>query len=91
MEARFSAASTLAASLSDIAIEEKLEQVLKIPFLVDTMEDEASRQFCALPERLVIIGGDERIAYEGFVGPFGYNLDDVEDRLSKWREGKKTC
>lgn len=90
MESRFTAASTLSSALHKLTVDEGLERVADIPFLVDTMEDEASRQFGAMPERLVIIGSDGRIAYDGFMGPFGYRLEDVEDWLTKWKEEKKT-
>ena len=89
MEGRFEAAYTLASALHKLAVDEGLQGVANIPLLVDTMKDEASRQFVAVPKRLVILAEDGRIAYEGFQGPWGYHLNDVEDWLTRWREKRK--
>ena len=81
MDARFDAASTLSSALRKLSVDEGLGRASEIPFLVDTMEDEASRQFSAFPERLVIFGADGRVAYDGAPGPFGYKIEEVEEWL----------
>lgn len=60
------------ASLKDVAID----------VVVDPMEDEANRKYAALPERLFgIIGG--KVGYVGDVGPYGYNIDELEEWIQK--------
>ena len=44
------------------------------------MENSVSKAFGAFPERLFIIQ-DKKIAYEGGMGPFFYNLEEVRDSL----------
>jgi len=52
------------------------------PFLVDNMEDEASKLYGAHPERLYIIL-DGNIVYQGGPGPFDYVPDEVNSWLEK--------
>lgn len=53
-----------------------------IPVVVDLMSDEANRKYAALPERLFgIIGG--KVGYAGDVGPYGYDIDAVEEWIQK--------
>jgi len=53
-----------------------------IPVVVDPMSDEANRRYAALPERLFgIIGG--KVGYAGDVGPYGYDIDAVEEWIQK--------
>jgi len=55
---------------------------VEVPVLVDLMSDEANRKYAALPERLFgIIGG--KIGYVGDVGPYGYDIDAVEEWIQK--------
>jgi len=46
------------------------------------MKDEASRAYGAQPERLYIIL-DGRIVYQGGVGPWLYNTEEVNSWLEK--------
>ena len=54
---------------------------LKVPVLLDDMEDSASTAYSALPERFFILGDDGKVAYAGGRGPRGVNLDALEKRL----------
>jgi len=54
--------------------------------VVDTMDNLACDAYAALPERLYIVL-DDRIVLEGGVGPFGYNLAEVEDYLKTFTRG----
>jgi len=53
-----------------------LDELPSGPFLVDNMKDEASRAYGAQPERLYIIL-DGRIVYQGGVGPWLYDTEEV--------------
>ena len=54
---------------------------LKVPVLLDDMNDTVSKAYSALPERFFILGTDGKIAYSGARGPRGINLDALEKRL----------
>ena len=51
-----------------------------IPVFVDLMGNRVSKAFGAFPERLFIAYNNE-IVYEGRMGPFFYNLDEVKSWL----------
>merc|ERR1719367_577969 len=59
-----------------------LDELPSGPFLVDNMKDEASRAYGAQPERLYIIL-DGRIVYQGGVGPWLYDTEEVNSWLEK--------
>ena len=48
------------------------------------MEDEATKAYGAFPERLFIIQQGQ-IVYEGGMGPYNYDLNEVTRWLEKWR------
>jgi len=74
MEERVEAADTL---------REKAGDTLKgCPILVDQMDDGANLAYAALPERLYVLQ-DGKITFEGGVGPYFYNIDEVDTFLAK--------
>ena len=55
---------------------------VEVPTFVDLMADEANKKYAALPERLFgVIGG--KIGYAGDLGPYGYDIDAVEEWIQK--------
>ena len=52
--------------------------------LVDNMDDAANVAYGALPERLYIVL-DGKIVYCGGMGPFLYNLTEVQEFLNEFR------
>lgn len=50
---------------------------LSMPCVVDDMNNTVDIAYAAWPERLFIVGADERIAYSGKQGPFGFEPADV--------------
>jgi hypothetical protein len=54
---------------------------LSMPLFLDEMDDHVSKAFAAWPERLVLVGGDGRIAYPGSPGPFGFSPESAEEQL----------
>jgi len=54
---------------------------LKVPVLIDDMEDSVSKAYSALPERFFILGANGKVAYAGGRGPRGVNLDALEASL----------
>jgi len=76
MEDRVKAANTL--------LEKARDSLGDCTILVDPMDDRANLAYAALPERLYIVQ-DGNITYEGGIGPFFYNIEEVEKVLSKLR------
>lgn len=54
------------------------------PILVDPMDDRTNKAYAALPERLYVIC-DGKIIYQGGLGPFDYNLAELESFLAKMK------
>ncbi len=51
---------------------------LKMPTLIDDMDNTTDLAYSALPDRLYLIGKDGTIAYNGAQGPMGFRPDDFE-------------
>lgn len=65
-----------------VAAEYMLEQTnVPCPVLVDQMTNEASSAYGGMPERLYVILND-KIVYQGGVGPMDYRVQEVRDWLS---------
>lgn len=54
----------------------------EVPVVVDTMCNAANAAYGAIPERLYVIK-DGVILYQGGVGPFAYNLTEVNSCLTE--------
>jgi len=52
-----------------------------MPFLVDDMDDTASRAYSAWPDRLFILSAGGTIAYRGRPGPGGFDVGEMEKAL----------
>ncbi len=57
---------------------------LKIPTLIDDMDNTTDLAYSALPDRLYLIGKDGRIAYNGAQGPMGFRPDDLEAAIKDY-------
>ena len=60
----------------------KKELSLTIPTVVDQMDDAASKQFAAFPERIFIVGTDQKLAYCGGPGPFEFDTAEAKQALA---------
>lgn len=56
---------------------------LKIPQLVDDLQDTVARAYNALPDRLFILGADGKVAYRGERGPRGFKVPELEKALAR--------
>ena len=56
---------------------------LKIPLLVDDIQDTVNKAYSAWPDRLFILGADARIAYAGGPGPRGFNVAEMAAALQQ--------
>ncbi len=54
---------------------------LKVPVLLDDMNDTVSSAYSAAPERFFILGDDGKVAYAGGRGPRGIDLGALEKKL----------
>lgn len=55
--------------------------VLKVPVLLDDMNDSATTAYSAMPERFFILNADGKVAYAGGRGPRGVDVDAFEKSL----------
>lgn len=53
----------------------------RIPALIDTLDDAASRAYGAWPDRLALIGRGGSVRYHGRPGPEGFDPDELEVAL----------
>lgn len=56
---------------------------LKIPQLVDDMQNTVAQAFSAWPDRLFILSPQGKIAYRGGPGPRGFNVAEMESALQR--------
>ena len=59
---------------------------LKVPVLLDDMEDSVASAYSAKPERFFILDAKGKVAYAGKRGPHGVDLDAMEARLKELLE-----
>lgn len=59
-----------------------LDRRPQCPVVVDTMKNQSSQLYAALPERLYVLQGD-RILYKGKPGPWDYHPEEVRAVLEK--------
>ncbi len=57
--------------------------------VLDTMSDMASREYGAIPERLcVVLDGVVEYCGPSATGPYGYNINELEDWLTNYTAKK---
>ena len=71
-EARCAVADTCVTKLS-----------IKIPALIDNLDDSTEAAYTAWPDRLYVIDYDRRIAYKSKPGPFGFHPQEVAQTLKR--------
>ena len=54
---------------------------LKIPCLIDQIENGAARAYKGWPDRLYLVGKNGKIAYRGGPGPFGFKPDELKEAI----------
>ena len=75
LEPRSDAERTAVATLCQINLD------LRMPMLVDAIDDSVEENYIALPMRLYLIGPDGKIVYTGERGPFGFNPETWEEAI----------
>ncbi len=51
---------------------------IRMPVVVDDVNDEIASAYGALPDRLYLIGTDGAVAYQGERGPWGFKPEELE-------------
>ena len=57
---------------------------LKIPTLIDDMDNSTDLAYSALPDRLYLVGTDGRIVYRSAPGPMGFRPDQLEAAIIEY-------
>ena len=56
---------------------------IKIPSVLDGVDNRVERAYTGWPDRLYIVGRDGRIRYKSAPGPFGFSTSALEGALEK--------
>ncbi len=56
---------------------------LKIPILVDDMDNTIEKAYSGWPDRLFIVDADGKVAYSGGRGPWGFDVDEMVAALEE--------
>ena len=67
---------------ADIASACVLRLAIKIPSLLDGIENRVERAYTGWPDRLYIIGTDQRVHFKSAPGPFGFSTRELEEALN---------
>jgi hypothetical protein len=51
---------------------------IRMPVVIDALDNEVARQYGGWPDRLYLIGRDGRLAFQGEEGPFGFRPEELE-------------
>ncbi len=54
---------------------------IRMPVLIDGIDNEVARQYGGWPDRLYLIGRDGRIAFQGEEGPFGFRPEELDEAI----------
>lgn len=58
-----------------------LRLAIKLPAVVDGIDNRVERAYTGWPDRLYVIGTDGRVRYKSAAGPFGFSTAELEQAL----------
>ncbi len=61
---------------------------LKMPMVVDDVDDAVGSVYGGWPDRLYLIAADGRIAYQGGEGPFGFKPEELAEAIGRELAGR---
>ena len=61
---------------------------VRIPVVIDGIEDGVAAAYGAWPDRLYLVGRDGRIAFQGGTGPFGFLPEELEAAIEEELDGQ---
>ena len=56
---------------------------IRMPVLIDGIDNETARQYGGWPDRLYLIGRNGRVAFQGDEGPSGFKPSELEEAIEK--------
>jgi Iodothyronine deiodinase len=56
---------------------------IKIPALLDRIDNRTERAYAGWPDRLYVIGTDGRVHYKSGPGPFGFSTRELDETLGR--------
>ena len=71
------------AERTDVASACQINLGLKMPMLIDSIDNDIDKKYVGLPMRQFLIDSEGKIAYAGEKGPFGWNDQAFEEELQK--------
>ena len=63
---------------------------MKIPALLDGIDNRIERAYTGWPDRLYVIGTDGRVFYKSAPGPYGFSTKDLEASLQQLPASSRT-
>ena len=66
------------AARNEVAATCAIRLQIRMPVVVDKLDDEIAWAYGALPDRLYLVGKGGRIAFRGAPGPFGFQPEALE-------------
>ena len=75
------------AATADICV---VRLAIKIPSLLDGIDNRVERAYTGWPDRLYVIGTDGRIRYKSAPGPYGFSTKRLEDVLTQLSDHPST-
>ena len=67
------------ADTADICV---VKLAIKLPAVVDGIDNRVERAYTGWPDRLYVIGTDGRVRFKSAPGPFGFSTADLEEHLT---------
>ena len=61
---------------ADIAAVCMMRYNFSFPMMLDGMDNDAEQKYQSWPDRMYLIGADGKVAYQGGMGPFYFNVDE---------------
>lgn len=69
------------AERTEVAATCALRLKIRMPVVVDDLDDQIARAYGALPDRLYLVGKGGQIAFQGEPGPWGFNPAALEKAI----------
>jgi len=60
-----------------------LRLAIRIPVVIDRLDDKIASAYGAMPDRLYLVGRGGRIVFQGEPGPFGFQPDGLEAAIER--------
>jgi len=66
------------AARQEVAASCAIRLEIRMPVVVDALDDRIASAYGALPDRLYLVGKGGKVAFQGGPGPFGFKPEDLE-------------